>query len=155
MRWTIDGSAINRIATESSNYNTAFDALTDMIANSELCFCDEVVDELERTAENEPGALWAATVKGQRQHTGASMTTIAWIARNVKDVVDPAGRHDAMPSVLAHAYALGEEGQEITVVTEDILEKPTRRALSHACDELSIEWVQVPEWLTSCGLPWP
>lgn len=153
MRWTIDGSAINRIAVESNNYNVVFSALTELVADGDLSFCDEVVEELERTAENEPGALWANAVKGQRHHTGANMTTQRWVIHTVGNIVDELARNDAMPYVLAHGHALKPEG--VTVVTEDILEKPTRRALSDACDELSLPWVQVPVWLQICNIAWP
>ncbi len=155
MNWAIDGSAINRIAAESSNYNVTFSALTELVEDGELCFADEVVDELERTAENEPGALWAATVKDRRHHKGANMTTQAWVVRNVEDIVDEGARNDAMPQVLAQARALSQEGNNITVVTEDVVKKPTRRALSDACGELGINWMQVPEFLAACGIPWP
>ncbi|MGK2938486.1 MAG: DUF4411 family protein [Solirubrobacteraceae bacterium] len=155
MRWTIDGSAINRIAAESNNYNAVFAALTELVEDDELTFCDELVEELQRTAENEPGALWAASVKGQRNHKGAGMTTLSWVMRNVEGIVDEQGRNDAMPYVLAQARALNNDGHIVTVITEDVHEKPTRRALSDACDELGIPWIQVPRLCAACGVAWP
>lgn len=155
MNWAIDGSAINRIAAESLNYNATFSALTELVEDGKLCFADEVIDELERTAENEPGALWAATVKGQRHHKGANMSTQAWVVRNVEDIVDEGARNDAMPQVLAQVRALRQEGNNTTVVTEDLIAKPTRRALSDACVELGIDWVQVPDFMAACSVPWP
>lgn len=155
MKWTIDGAAINRIAEQSSNYNAAFDAMTKLVADGELTFCDELVGELQRTAENEPGALWANTVKSQRQNTGAGMATLGWVMRNVKAVQDPEDRHDAAPHVIAQARALAADHPGLAVVTEDILEKPTRRALSDVCDELQIPWLQVPDWMRLRGVPWP
>jgi hypothetical protein len=155
VRWKIDGSAINRIAAESTNYNATFAELTTLVVDGKLCFCNEVVDELERTAENEPGALWAATVKAQRHHTGASMTTQRWVMHNVDHIVDQGARNDAMPYVLAQARALQQEGHQIEVITEDLLEKPTRRALSAACNELGIGWLRVPAWMASCRITWP
>lgn len=155
MRWTIDGSAINRIAAESTNYNVVFQKLTDLVEQDELTFCDELVDELERTAENEPGALWATSVKGQRNHKGATMPTLSWVMRNIERILDAQARNDAMPYALAQARALHNDGHNVIVITEDVLEKPTRRALSDACDELGIPWTQVPGWCAACGLPWP
>lgn len=155
MRWTIDGSAINRVAAESANFNATFSQLTILVEDGELCFCDEVVDELARTAENEPGALWAVTVKGYRLHNGANMATQRWVMGNVDRIVDADARNDAMPYVLSQARALQKDGHQISVVTEDVLEKPTRRALSDACDQLGIDWVQVPPWMATCGIAWP
>ncbi|MBJ7329156.1 MAG: DUF4411 family protein [Solirubrobacteraceae bacterium] len=155
MRWTIDGSAVNRIAEESGNYNAAFAAMTDLVTDGELTFCTEVCDELERTAENEPGAVWANAIKGQRQHKGASMTTLAWVIRNVGRVSDPEARYDAMPYVVSQARQLHVDHNNLAVVTEDVLDKPTRRSLADVCDELHIPWMRVPDWMNARGVEWP
>lgn len=155
MKWVIDASAVNYIAARSSNYNAVFSELTQLVADGELSFCDEVCDELDRTAENEPGALWATTVRGQRQDGGAGIAATSWVIRNVRDIVDPDARHDSMPYVLALARMFQQDGHQITVITEDSLEKPTRRALSEACTELSIASCDVAEWMATLGIPWP
>ncbi len=155
MKWTIDGSAINWIAGQSTNFNAAFGAMTKLVADGDLSFCDELVDELHRTAENEPGALWANTVKDQRHHTGAGMATLGWVMRNVAEIQDPEDKFDAAPHVIAQARALAADHPSLTVVTEDVLVKPTRRALSDVCDELGIPWLRVPAWMAARGVAWP
>lgn len=154
MRWIIDGSAINRIATESKDCASVFTSLTPFVESGDLSFCDEVVSELERTADN-AALVWASTAKGHRHHTGAGMSTRRWIAFNVSEIVDPEGRHDAAPEVLAQARSLITDGHPITVVTEDLLGKPTRASLTHACARLSIPWCQVPELMSACSISWP
>lgn len=143
------------MAVESINYNATFDDLTARIVDGTLCFCDQVVEELNRTAESEPGALWVATVKRLRQHSGAAMATIRWVTQNVPRLIDPGARNDAAPYVLAQARSLDQDGHKVAIVTEDLHDKPTRRALSDACDHLQIPWLQVPEWTNQCGINWP
>ena len=156
MLWVVDGAAINRVARDSSNYNSAFAHLTDLVNAGELTFCDQVVGELQRTAEGDPGLLWADTVKALRSHTTAPYTTQRWVLANVEDVVDPDDRYDAAAYVVAQAKALRDTGNNhLTVVTEDLADKPTRRALSHICEELSIPWTQVPDMMAANGVPWP
>jgi hypothetical protein len=156
VRWVVDGAAINRVARDSSNYNYAFAHLTDLVNASELTFCDQVVAELERTAEGDPGLLWADTVKALRSHSTAPYTTQRWVLANVDDVVDPDDRYDAAPYVVAQAKALRDTGNDqLAVVTEDLADKPTRRALADICDELEIPWVEVPDMMAASGFTWP
>lgn len=153
--WLMDGSAINRVAREAVDYNRIFAALTDMVAAGELSFCDHVVHELDRTGEGGTGLLWARTVKGQRQHKGASYAVQRWVIHNVAELVDLDDLVDAAAQVIAQAKAIVDDGTQATLVTDDVVEKPTRRALSDVCDELAIPWVDVPVMMASCAIPWP
>jgi integrase len=99
----MDSSAINRVATESSNYNATFTFLTTLVARAELTFCDQVIVELDRTADGDPGPLWAATVKDQRVDVGASYSTQRWVLSNVADILDEDDAYDAAPYVVAQA----------------------------------------------------
>ena len=124
----MDSSAINRVATESSNYNATFTFLTTLVARAELTFCDQVIVELDRTADGDPGPLWAATVKDQRVDVGASYSTQRWVLSNVADIVDEDDAYDAAPYVVAQAKSLRDQGEEsVTIVSEDDADKPTRK----------------------------
>jgi uncharacterized protein DUF4411 len=152
----MDSSAINLVAAESSNYNAAFERLTDLVKEAELTFCDQVVIELERTAEGDPGPLWATTVKDRRVDTGASYSTQRWVLSNVSDIVDPDDSVDAAPYVVAQAKSLQDQGEkELNVVTEDIADKPTRRSILSVCQQLGIPCIRVAEMMRSCEHPWP
>ena len=152
----MDSSAINRVATESSNYNVAFTFLTDLVAKAELTFCDQVIAELDRTAEGDPGPLWATTVKDRRVDKGASYSTQRWVLSNVADIVDEDDPYDAAPYVVAQARSLQDQGEDgVTIVSEDITDKPTRKSIRSVCSHLSIPCVGVPEMMRACGHPWP
>lgn len=156
MKWVLDGSAINHVARASANFNTTFAALTPLVVAGELTFCDQVVVELGRTAEGDAGSLWADTVKGQRVHETAPYATQRWVVQNVERIVDTDDRYDCAAQVLAQARSLIENGaEELAVVTEDTEDKPTRRALSDACDALGIPWLGVPGMMAACAIPWP
>lgn len=152
----MDSAAINHVASHSRNYNEVFNRLTDLVKGAELTFCDQVVAELERTAEGEPGPLWAATVRDQRVDKGAPYAAQRWVLQNVEDIVDEDDPVDAAPYVVAHAKSLQDQGEtEITVVTEDTADKPTRKSIRTVCEELSIPCLSVAEMMRACGHRWP
>jgi hypothetical protein len=154
--WLCDGSAINRIARESKNYNVVFERLTKLVAEAKLTFCDGTLAELERTAEGDPAALWVSTVKDQRADSVASYSTLRWVGANCKDVVDEDDRYDCAAEVLAHAKSLRDGGAgNLQVVTEDIANKPTRIALAAACASLGIASIRVDGMMAACGITWP
>jgi len=156
VKWVLDSAAINYVATQSRNYNAAFNRLTELVNGGELTFCDQVVAELERTAEGEPGPLWAATVKDQRADPGATYSAQRWVLSNVEDIVDDDDPVDAAPYVVAHAKSLQDEGEsEITVVTEDTADKPTRKAIRTVCAQLAIPCLSVADMMQACGHQWP
>lgn len=155
MKWVIDSSAINYVATESRDYSATFASLTQLVSAAELTFCDEVVVELERTAPD-AALLWAQTVKEQRAHSTAPYATQRWVLYNVDGVVDPDDRYDAAAQVIAQARALMNGGEEeLAVVTEDTVDKPTRRAISSICQELDIPWTTVPDMMGEADITWP
>ena len=156
MKWLMDSSAINRVATESSNYNATFTFLTTLVARAELTFCDQVIVELDRTADGDPGPLWAATVKDQRVDVGASYSTQRWVLSNVADIVDEDDAYDAAPYVVAQAKSLRDQGEDsVTIVSEDDADKPTRKSIRSVCAQLSIPCVGVDDMMGVCGHPWP
>ncbi len=156
MKWLCDGSAINRIARESENYNVVFERLTKLVAESELTFCDGTVTELERTAEGDPAALWVTTVKDRRVDTGPPYPTLRWVGENCQEIVDEDDRYDFAAEVLAHAKSLRDNGaSQLQVVTEDTADKPTRISLATACASLEIASMRVDAMMAASGIPWP
>ena len=151
--WVIDASAINRVADESADYNATFAGMTSLVESGALTFPDHVLDELERTAGSGPGRVWSNAVKSARISAGASYAGQIATAHSVEEIVDPDDLHDAAVQVLAQARDLSEASDDdVVVVTEDTVDKPTRIALSEGCDRSGITWVSVDVMLARCGI---
>jgi hypothetical protein len=121
-----------------------------------LCFPGEVVEELERLAKEEAALIWAKTAASARCHKGAQFNYVSWVLEVCEDLVDKsalASQEPAAPYVAAQALELQTENVDVTVVTEDVLEKPTRKCLAEACDDLELPYVRVEQFLEETGLP--
>ena len=154
MRWVLDSSAILEVARGSSDYRDTFSDMTDLVDDGEMTFADKVPAELRRTDEEGPACLWADTVKAQRQHKAPKYSVRRWVADNVDGLIDPDDLRDAAPEVVAQAKELLKDHEELTVVTEDVYDKPSRKAMSTVCDELGIPWVPVETMVATAGLRW-
>jgi hypothetical protein len=129
--------------------------MTDLVNESKLCFPTEVVEELERLAKAEAAFIWAKAVAGSRCHKGAPYNYTAWVLETCADIVDEtalASQEPAAPFVAAQGVQLQDEDIEMTVVTEDVLEKPTRMCLWKACAELELPRMRLEDFLEDADL---
>jgi len=130
----------------------AFNALTDLVKSHELVFCDEVVVELEHVARNESPHVWAKAVRDSRADRGAAYALVEWVIANVPDLVDPDAEFDlCAPYVLAQARQLEGTGP-VYVVTEDVVDKPTRISLTAACIQVGALTMTLHDCLIAAGL---
>jgi hypothetical protein len=151
MLYILDVSAIN-LAGRRDNAPLILEALGDLIESSVACFPDEVLAELERLARGEFTYTWAKAAAPNRFDKGASYKVLASTSHQVRGLVDIYAEYESSAcAVLAQARSLGLDGRDVSVVTEDTREKPTRMSLAAACDQMDVRWVPLNDCLLLCG----
>lgn len=134
--------------------NMVYDGLTDLVNKRQLCFCDEVVVELERIARREYPLTWAKGIAGNRTNRGAGYGSAVWVGHDFSSIVDPTAKASAESAalyVVAQAVEL-DKAADVTVVTEDLKEKPTRSCVRQACEHFNIRWLGLVEFLIEVDL---
>jgi hypothetical protein len=115
-----------------------------MAAAGSLIFPGEVLGELERgaSAEPDPPLTWARSVRAQAEKT-ANLETVKAVLRVAPEILDPdIPFEQADPYVIA--LALDERGLgllEVTVVTDDRRDKPSKLSLATASGMMGLPTV--------------
>jgi len=149
--YIIDASAINHVGRQR-HAPLMFDVLLGMIASHQMCFPDEVLDELERLARGEHTYTWAKAAAASRFDRGAAYKHLVAVTHQVRDLVDAEAEYESSaPCVLAQARSLFLTGHKVKVVTEDVRDKPTRISLAAACSKLDMPWCAVSQCLKDQG----
>jgi Domain of unknown function (DUF4411) len=139
--YVIDASALSSVEAMTTSSGDTFNVFTDLVQSYEMVFCNEVIDELARTAAGDEAHVWARAIKDARADAGAPYTQMEWVMANVEDLLDANAEDElSAPWVLAQARYLSSS-HTVQVVTEDTHPKPTRMALSEACDHVGIPWL--------------
>lgn len=147
----LDASCINA-AGRHSNAPFVLDVLDDLIKDRQACFPDEVLLELERLAKGEFTYSWLKATSNNRFNKGAAYKHHQYVAHQVPSLVDDDAQYESSAvAVLAQARDLSVTGLDVAVVTEDIRVKPTRTALSVACNQLGMPWMRLSDCLGACG----
>jgi hypothetical protein len=149
--YVIDASAINHVGRQATAPGV-FDVLLEMIESHEMCFPDEVLDELERLAKGEHAYTWAKAAGASRLDRGAAYKHLVAVTHLVPALVDAEAEYESSaPCVLAQARSLQLAGFSVRVVTEDVRDKPTRISLAAACAQLDMSWCAVSQCLRDEG----
>lgn len=155
MLHVVDTASLLTIQNFREDAVDCFVGMTDLVKESQLCFPAEVIDELERLAKGESALVWAKAVSDSRCNKGASYNYTEWVLASCPTLLDDtalATQEPAAPFVAAQAVQLQSESHEVCVVTEDVLEKPTRMCLRQACAELGLTSIRLEDFLEEVGL---
>lgn len=153
--YVMDGPAIVSVAIAVPDPNKIYLGMTDLLEDGALCFPNEVLNELERTARNESSLVWARSCAASRAHKGAAYNFIEWVGHSFPDLVDTTARDTQEPGavyVIAQALALLDAKLNVTVVTEDTRPKPTRACVLEACEHFDLRCLDLIEFLIEVGL---
>jgi hypothetical protein len=153
--YVVDGPAIVSVPLNVGEPSKVFLGMTEMLNDAKLCFCDQVVTELERIAKDEQPLVWAKGCSANRAHKGAAYNFIAWVTVDFSDLVDETARDTqeaAAVYVVAQALALRDAGLDVTVVSEDRYRKPTRASVREACEHFGLRCIALVEFLDEVGL---
>jgi Domain of unknown function (DUF4411) len=153
--YVLDGSSIVSVPILIAEPNETFIELASMLDSGRICFCDEVVSELARTARGEAPYVWARTSAASRRYKGAQYPTIEYVAQEFAQIIDP-GVSDTQECaalyVLAQALELARRGLQVTVVTEDRRPKPTRASVAQACEHFTLRCITLLDLLAELDL---
>jgi hypothetical protein len=150
--YVFDSSALIGILLKGPDHGSVYNRLTDFVNSDQVCFCDDVLVELERLARNEPPHIWAKAVAKSRCHKDAAYKHKMWTAQQAPDLIDLDAEFGSAAAVLAQARELISLQQKTRVVTEDINDKPTRAALAVVCRRLNIPVMRLQECLAELGI---
>jgi hypothetical protein len=153
--YVLDGPAIVSVPLQVANPSDVFLGLTDLLDARELCFCNEVLDELDRIAKGEPALVWARSSAPNRAHKGSAYRYSVWVGHDFRELTDTTARdtqESAATYVVAQALELRDAGEDVTVVSEDRRPKPTRASLLQACEHFGLLCISVREFLVEVGL---
>jgi hypothetical protein len=151
MLHVIDAPAINYVGRKIEA-PAIFDALHDHIQEEKLCFPDEVLEELKRLAKGEFTYSWVKAAAVSRFNKGAAYKHYVAVTSQVTELIDIYAEHESScAAVLAQAYSLILAGHPVTVITEDVRDKPTRISLAAACERMHMTWCRLDQYLHICG----
>lgn len=155
--WVLDSSALiefKKLIPISKQWK-AFRYLEDQVESGSITIPDEAIDELgDVTHPDLPGA-WAYGIKRIRRDPKVPDNEyIDRVMTDAGDVVDHKKKKgDADPYVLALALHLQSAGCDVSVVTEDFVDRlPRKRSLWGACDLVGIRAERAKDFLISQGI---
>lgn len=155
--WVIDTSSLLGVRETfgRSRESKLLTSLNQLTATSSLFFPPEVLAELERGSQSEPDPplIWARNNRG-RAEKKASLETVKAVLSVVPDVLDP-DMPDPQADPYVLALALDQQGlglYQVTVVTEDRRDKPTKLSLATAAGLLRLPTVPLRAFVRSKGL---
>jgi hypothetical protein len=93
--------------------------------------------------------VWVAGVEGKSQHArDPDVSIVAEVmASQAGRVVDTEKTIDGDPYVVALALELSRNGYSVTVVTEDVNDRPNRISMATACAHLHLPHLRLNEFL--------
>lgn len=154
--WLIDSSAMVRIkrVTQQDQWSM-LRQMEAMVASGELTFPRQIKVEVTDVMHPDAPGVWAAGVFEMTPHPKnpdyAYMTQV--MSSPAKEVVDPTKqKEDGDPWLLAQALQLADQGYDVTIVTEDRKDNPTRIAMSTACDHLGLRWCALSDFMGMCSM---
>jgi hypothetical protein len=124
-----------------------------LATKNHLLFPPEVLSELERgsVGNPDPPLEWAKTHRSSAERK-APLDGVRQVLSVAADVLDPDSPHEqADPYVLALALEL-RRGFEVTIVTDDRKDKPTKLSLATAAGMLGIPTVPLFAFVRQEGL---
>lgn len=159
----IDTSSIIQVRRiiQKKDQKMVFAALTKIVQQGRLVYPVEVVSELERYTNNDSANpdlpyVWAKNNKKAATANGSQFEQLRAILAHpqVRRIMDPdkTGIDEADPHVLALAMRLKETGYDVTVLTEEIKDRPDKLSMGTACGHLKLYRLPIEAFLVQEGL---
>ena len=157
----IDSSSILQVrrAVVRADQPGVFQRLTEIVQRDQLVFPKEVLAELERWSNPNPGSPdlplnWAHANSARETQNEVPIDTLKDVISRVSDIFDPnkSGVDEADPYVLALAIHLQSQGLSVTVLTEERKDRPNKVSMNTACGELGLVCLPVERFLRINGI---
>jgi hypothetical protein len=155
--WVLDTSSIIQVRRlhnlPASKQREILISIGELVEHDVVVYPREVLAELERACEGkqpDERFLWAKNHSEKACRFGAEFERVVHVLARVPSVVDTektTGAEEADPYVIALALTLREWGRDVTVVTEDRVDKPGKMSLGTACGLCGIPTVPLEAFL--------
>jgi hypothetical protein len=150
--WVFDASSIIQVKHDvrAGDQWGVLRGLEELVGAGALAFPREVAREVKAAAHPDAPGVWLAGVEGKLRHPlDPDVNIVAEVmASAAGGVVDAEKPIDGDPYVLALALQLSRAGYDVSVVTEDVNDRPNRLSMATACDHLGLRHVRLSEFLT-------
>lgn len=149
--WVFDASSIIQIKHDvrAGDQWGVLRRLEDLVEAGTLAIPREVAREVRAAAHPDAPGVWVAGVEGKLEHPLDPDVNILSevMASPAGRVVDTEKPIDGDPYVLALALQLSRAGCEVSVVTEDVNDRPNRISMATACDHLNLSHIRLNDFL--------
>ena len=156
--WVADSSSLIlvRETVSRANEQIIWTAFSKLAATDELVWPPEVTQEIEWGARQDTVMNWVRSHKNGCERT-AGLETVKSVLSVAQTLIDPdSPREQADPYVIALARDLLDVGglfqPRVTIITDDLRDKPTKMSLSSAAGLMSVPTVPLRAFLISRGL---
>ncbi len=157
--WVVDTSSLARIrhlrgGLGATGEKNIFKYLSELVEDGILVYPAQVAEELSQYGD--PGKYqpreWAKKHRRKATRYGPLFEIVDELMGNpqIRTVNDPEkgeGTDEADPHVLALALRLEREGHEVTVLTEERTDRPTKLSINTACGLLRIVCLPIEAFL--------
>lgn len=153
--WVLDTSALvetKTLVSVADQWNT-FKLLEEMVQSGSIAMPRLVIREISEIAHPDLPGAWAPGVRDLQSHPlDPDWEFVQQVMRKAGDVVDPnKNKEDADPYVIALALQLERDGYDVTVVTEDRVDR-NRIAVTTACSRLNLRHCSARELFADLGI---
>lgn len=150
--WVLDTSAIIDLKTKvpAKKLWEVLKHLEQLIDEGTIVFCREVARETKDVAHPDAPGTWVHGVESLVKHAfDPDEEVLQEVLSIVPDVIDPSKPIDGDPYVLAQAEQLRRAGMDPIVVTQERTDRPSKIAMTTACDRLGLAHEDLEEFLES------
>jgi hypothetical protein len=141
--WLMDASSMGALPGTPPDL---YDALTQMVEDSDLCFCSAVLPELKRREAACYG--WALGVRHERCHKTATWEELQDVLERAPQLSDDdAPFPSSNAEAVAQAVVIRRGARAVAMVTEDFGEVPTRMTVTAACTLFGIDCINLARFL--------
>ena len=152
--WIIDSSSIIGVREQVSRAHErkVFSALTSLTAGSQLLWPPEVTQEVEAALIADSAVVWIKSRRASGERS-PKLETVKSVLSKAPTLVDPdSTREQADPYVVALALEITSGdlfAPNVTIITEDRRDKPTKLSLATAAGLLRIPTIPLRAFLNS------
>lgn len=154
--WVVDASSLIEIkrAVGVTNQWDLLMRMRDMASAGELASPRQAYREVTDAMHPDAPGAWAASARrAQTLPLDVDTDCMRRVLVAVPDLPDSSKlEEDADPYVVGLAWQLQQDGTDICVVTEDVIDRASR-SIATACDALQIRWMRLRQFLDVLGVP--
>lgn len=161
--WVLDSPALIKIkdiysptkAPDPVRLSAAPEHVSTLLQAGQVAFPRQVREELNRYKDKEEMlAVWSRQNVQQQVHQQPQFESVAEVVSLIPNIQDIRKQsEDADPWIVAHALELHRTGYAVSVVSEDINDRPWTTSIRTACAKFELDFVHTRSFLNHIGAP--